>query len=628
VKRRKGRSKRLSPEPAPKIRRSASRCVSRKTFTRFEPTLLILGLIMLASLAFVNSFSEARIHDDKFFVPLPAIAGQDGVSQFFFQDAWAHTGAPQGLYRPLLLVSLAADRAFWGEGLWGYHFTNVMAHVLATLLVFGLARTVLIRAGPHGCDTGLREYGTYVRNAGWYAAGAAAVFAVHPVHTEAVNSIFNRSEMLATIGVIAALWLILSSGRWVVIRWGAACVMFLLALYCKESAISFPVLAGLSIWLLSERDTFRKRVLELTPLLATLGVIVVYLVQRQTAIGAVVGGAVGGGSAAAVTFFSRLERGFAIIIESLRMVVLPYPSRISFVDADLPGLFVIVLCVVAVVAVIVWERRRGGLALSLGLGFFTLALLPGSRIFIAATTLPLPAERLVYLPSAGLALALALGLRALGKRTSVIWPVALTAVVCVVLLSLSLLRNEKWNSEIELFEAEYQVAPHNQDGLRLLTGAYASSRRYDDVVEICDRHLGPELHVGGFANNCAIAYVQVGDYVKAEGAYKAAARLMQASAVHANLARLYMRLGRYQDAQKAFEDAITVETSPARKNYRRGHMLFSLYFSDPKRLQEAEAVLLKSLELQPDFAPSRRLLDRVRRQMQSLKSTQSDGGGA
>ena len=60
------------------------------------------------------------------------------MGRFFFQDAWAHTGAPQGLYRPLLLVSLAADRAAWGENIRGYHLTNVMAHVLCTLLVFGL----------------------------------------------------------------------------------------------------------------------------------------------------------------------------------------------------------------------------------------------------------------------------------------------------------------------------------------------------------------------------------------------------------------------------------------------------------------------------------------------------------
>ncbi|MBI5369321.1 MAG: hypothetical protein HZA54_19960, partial [Planctomycetes bacterium] len=88
-------------------------------------------------------------------------------------------------YRPLATLSFAVDYALWGLQPWGYHLTSLLVHALATLAVLGLLRR-LTGPGP------LPEV-------------AAALFAVHPVHTEAVAGAAFRPELLSALFGLLAL---------------------------------------------------------------------------------------------------------------------------------------------------------------------------------------------------------------------------------------------------------------------------------------------------------------------------------------------------------------------------------------------------------------------------------------
>jgi hypothetical protein len=120
-----------------------------------------------------------------------------------------------------------------GVAPFGYHLVNVALHVVVSLLVFALV----------------------ARLATWLVAVAAALlFAVHPIHTEAVASVVGRAELLAASGFVLA-WLAFlasdrlpSAARWTARRIaleaaGSAC--FFAALLAKENAIALPAVLAL-----------------------------------------------------------------------------------------------------------------------------------------------------------------------------------------------------------------------------------------------------------------------------------------------------------------------------------------------------------------------------------------------
>ena len=83
------------------------------------------------------------------------------------------------LWLPTKTISYALDYAVWGLDPRGYHATNVLLHALASVLVFLVARQLLRRR--------------------LWAVVAAALFALHPVHVEAVAWLSARKDLLSTV---------------------------------------------------------------------------------------------------------------------------------------------------------------------------------------------------------------------------------------------------------------------------------------------------------------------------------------------------------------------------------------------------------------------------------------------
>src|SRR6185436_16880949 len=87
------------------------------------------------------------------------------------------------LYRPFAVLTYAAQFALHGVRPAGYHVVNVLLHALASVLLLLLVRAILDDARV--------------------AFAAALLFAVHPIHTEAVSNIVGRAEVLALAGTLA-----------------------------------------------------------------------------------------------------------------------------------------------------------------------------------------------------------------------------------------------------------------------------------------------------------------------------------------------------------------------------------------------------------------------------------------
>jgi hypothetical protein len=136
-------------------------------------------------------------------------------------------------FRPLVSLSFLFDHAVWGLWPFGYHLTNLALHLLSTLVCWGLATRVL----GHGAS----------------AFAAAALFGIHPAHTEAVAWVSGRTDLLIGLFAGAAALCLLPDARRQppgIGRLALGGLLALLALGAKEMAMSLPAVAllGIVLW--------------------------------------------------------------------------------------------------------------------------------------------------------------------------------------------------------------------------------------------------------------------------------------------------------------------------------------------------------------------------------------------
>lgn len=133
-------------------------------------------------------------------------------------------------YRPIVLVSFAIEHSLFGENVHVSHFINVLLYSLLCLLLFVCLQTLL------------RDYGSLLPFI------ATIFFVVHPAHTEVVDSIKNRDEILALGGSLAALFFALrwvDTSRWYFVPVSVLC--FLVSLLSKQSTITWVVVIPVAL---------------------------------------------------------------------------------------------------------------------------------------------------------------------------------------------------------------------------------------------------------------------------------------------------------------------------------------------------------------------------------------------
>lgn len=381
-----------------------------------------LWIFLACLVAYANIYGNAFLWDD-----LDFIVRNYEIRSFSPLGKFIHSAStiPQ---RPVMNISFAMDYWLWGLNPAGYHFTQVLLHALNSMFVLFL----LYRLFPsHGA-----------------ALIAGLLFALHPVHTEAVTAFLGRSELLMTFFCllsIAAFWFSLQ-------RSGVRCwwtylgslAAFVLACLSKETGIVVLILF-LLIFLLSPsvrgwRKSWKSVVLRFTPFVV---LAVVYLFYRSSVVHSIPRPWWGGSP---VNSFMMM---FTIVWEYVRLLFFPLhlsPWYITSVPRSLwewkviLGIFLLIGGLL--LTVLLWRKAW---FLSLSIGWILLALLPLSNL------IPIPgsmmAERWLYLPSVGFCWMVGYLLASLLEKSKS-WKLARTVVLTGLcsLSVLSLIRVWTWNA--------------------------------------------------------------------------------------------------------------------------------------------------------------------------------------
>ncbi|MFH0851482.1 MAG: tetratricopeptide repeat protein, partial [Candidatus Peregrinibacteria bacterium] len=521
------------------------------------------------------------------------------------------------LYIPLTLFSYQIDYLFGGTNATIYHIQNLLWHTLNALLVAWLMHTLTRR--------------------GWLALFGGLLFALHPLHTEAVAWASARKDVLSTFFLLLSLiaYLRYRSDNRRRMYYGSL-VAFLIGLLAKVTVITLPVLLLLADFR-ERRRWDRTMLLEKLPYFALSIVFGVIAWIGKT------------GVLASSSFSEKLlmaPRSTIFYLEKLfaptdLSVLYPFVGEVSLRRPDILISFLLfaALLLIALIS-LKWTRN-----VFFGIAFFLIVVSPTLLNFAKGDFFYLASDRYAYVPSIGIFFLIVLAVGHLCRERTK--PCIVAAFFLLAALGvLSAFQARTWKDSEALFTQALKISPDayvahvNLGNIQRYRGeeeqAIASYRTAIDIM-IKKGRTGPGLDrsLSKTLSNLASAQREENDFAAAQSSYREALRLNPQNVYallglgvvagqqgdHAsaeryyrqailsapdfapaplNLGALLVGMGRLEEGVTAYRTALDLNPFFPQAHYNLGVALMKL-----NRSQEAEAAYREAVRLQPKFTAAR-----------------------
>ncbi len=549
---------------------------------------LIVCLLLSGSVAAVYGqtlqFEFVRWDDPPYIYENPHVRG--GLTRHGL--VWAFTSSHAANWHPLTWASHMLDCDRFGLRPGGHHAGNVLLHILNTLLLFGVLRSMTAAV--------------------WRSALVAALFGLHPLHVESVAWVAERKDVLCTCFGLLALGAYVSYARRPSVgRYLPVFLLFAASLASKAMFVTLPfALLLLDVWPLrriesrvggnAQRPTARRvaplaLILEKIPLLAlsVASSLVTYIVQRNF------------GASEPTQWISESTRAANAVISYVRYLYkMIWPTDLSalYHHPNLPGGTPWAAWQVAgaagvllvLTALVVMARRR---FLLVGWLWYLGTLVP--VIGLIQVGHQAMADRYTYVPLIGVFVAVSWGVGELAatprRRGVAIFAAALilaASAVCATAQARHWRRSEDLFSHglaveprnpvmhfnlgqirrgqsrddeaINHFEQSLRVRPRDPAALINLAGLLVQKQRVEEGIERYRRALemDPRSFLGHY--NIAFALASSGKHEKAIGHYRMALRIRPDNALaHANLGEALESVGSLDDAIQHYRSALRLD---------------------------------------------------------------------
>jgi tetratricopeptide (TPR) repeat protein len=548
---------------------------------------LLLLLVLLATLPYANTLRNGFVYDDPMqILDNPYVHDFRHLREIFTTTVWSYLGdfrATSSYYRPVMELGYLFCYRFLGPRPFGFHLANLLANAGVVLILFFLTRRMFHTLG--------------------IAFVAAAIFALHPIHTEPVNWIAGITELELAFFSLLTFWFFLqtaeATGRWAgAVQMGMA-VSFGAAMLSKEQALMLPLL--ITVY----EHVYRKDGTQATwarklPRYGLLWVLALaYLIMRARLLGSL------------VPYVSRPYLGAAeVFLSSLALVAqyfwkLMWPAHLLayyvFPDELAPLLpwtlgGAVALALSALFFAVLWRHAREA---SFGLIWFLVTLAP----VLNPRWMPSNAfaERYLYLPSVGFCWVVACTVVKLWRRPSLhksLWRGALGCAACLITILCVLrivTRNPVWRDEVTLYRTTLAVSPdayyiHNNLGVAYWRQGnnQAAEQEWQQTLELDSRNVLALHNLGMLAK-------QRKRYDEAVGfLFRALLIQPKFSGIHLELGETYEEMGRPQEAELQLRAAVALSPLSVRARNALGN-----FYVQAKRLSEADEQFRRSLEIMP-----------------------------
>lgn len=582
--------------------------------TLAESSLKPFGRVLLVSVAcllvYSSTFLVPFILDDD-----PNIVLNSRISsvQSFFENSSLSDTRIVGAF------SFMLNRSFNGLDVRGYHVVNLVIHLLNSLLVMGII-AITARSIFSGND---REPGPV--SPAFAALWGGFFFALHPVQTQAVTYIVQRFSSLAALFCLLAFFAYLrfsaSEGRARRALWYAVCLCSLIAgMKTKENTFTFPLIIAIYDLLFAD-STLRTRAARLLPVLLTLPVVPLSLLGSSSSVGIILGSDPGTAQLEQIPGrMDYLATQGPVIATYLRLVLFPinqnldYDYQVFSGPAAWPVLAWLLHAAIIGSCLVVASRsralgKRGLLLACFGVFWFYIALSVESGVVPIRDVI---FEHRLYLPLAGLSLAVSAGLLQVQQRLPSVRSsaaFALMLLTCIAALSTAAFgRNTIWKTASSLWQdttakSPLKARPHNNYGNMLY-----SEGRYEEALQeyLAAARLDPYYAEPRY--NTANVYESMGRLSEAIAEYQAAISIYPAYAeAYYNLGLVCVKLERLDEAAQAF--ALSAKYHPCSA---QAHNNLGVILARQGRLDLAASEFSKALVCEPQNDQAQRNLDQVR----------------
>lgn len=551
-------------------------------------------ILVIAGVVYGNTLQGSFLVDDYFFIDRPGFGNPKGFFHLFVESVlpWHKESS---LYRPILVLSMAIQMFLFGRNPIPYHIVNILLHVVNTGLVVILTKKVFKNSS--------------------LALISGLLFAVLPIHTEAVANIKSRDELFA------AAFLLMS---WILLCWspqfrkryfrrvvgiGIVITVFLGMLSKEFAVLMFPVFLAVCYW----KQVCTRRSIVLWSVL-WVGVVCIYAWLRYAALGAFFLGddvhitsnplKYATGWRLVWTPFSLLwiyvSRTFVPIIlsatyhmQSVLLVANPFTSWQTIAGMCIAIFFIVVLA---------WKRTRET-PLGIGTFLFVAGYLPFSQFFLRGGDIV--GERWMYFPSIGLVWGMAWAIeRLIHKNVRIGVLVGLLIVSAYIVRTVD--RNTVWQNPQALFESMIRDAPRSIKGYVNMAHYSLEQGYYDDAERFAQTALTIVPEYASMYDVMASVSYERKQYADARMYMAQALRIdPEAYDLYHNLARILFIQAEYKDALQAMDIYIRAIPVTPRVGDR---ILYAMLLTKNRRFAESLRYIEKNLTEAGAYAEVRFLL--------------------
>lgn len=523
-----------------------------------KPVYCYIIIAVFSFALFYNTLENDFVFDDESVVQTnQALTELSNIPKYFTAQEGFHKVIGK-YYRPIVSTTYTIDYALWGLSPKGFHLTNILIHLIASLLLFAVLKELFKNY----------KYGIIASLLG------ALIFASHPIHTEAVSWISGRTDSLVTLFFFASfLYYIKFSGNKNQSYLYLSLLFYALGLLSKEMIVTMPVIIILYDFIYNKKSIreilSNWKIYSYFILITLLYLLIRYLVlknvpDRDTYLYFY-------GMPAGVAFATMLKTVPVYFKLLLYPVHLLYHYNGAIPDAysllDLHVITAEVFILLVLFFIIFFYKKLP--AISFSIAFFAVSLIPVMNI---VPTMNFMAERFLYLTSFALVLVIAYLLSKYFNEKNYILLFLVSLAVIVTFSYLTYERNKEWKNNDTLYSTGEGV-----DGSVLLV-------------------------------NCGNIYANKKQYDEAETRYKRALEIRDNNILaHHNLGLVYLIKGKLDSAEIQMKKGVQLDSLAP-----DGYFMLSNLYQQEGRFPEAITLLEKLQTIIPDYRGSKDILDKLK----------------
>lgn len=511
-----------------------------KKLTRIHCYIIIT---VFSLLVFYNTLQNDFVFDDESVVQnYTAIRDLSNIPKFFTAEEGFHKVIGR-YYRPVVSTTYALDYSMWGLNPYGFHLTNIIINTISSLLLFSILYRLFIDY----------KYGLLA------SLVSSLLFAVHPVHTEAVSWISGRTDSLVTLSFFASfLFYILYREENTNKYFIYSLIFYTFGLLTKEMIVTFPLIIILFDFLW-KRKTLKEILTNWKIYLVYILLTIIYIIIRYIVLKDIVERTkynyfYGKDT---ITIFATMLKTIPVY---LKLLVFPVgllyhyngviPDSYSFFESSVIFSILLILALLIISFLIYKENGK----VSFSILFIFITLLPVMNII---QTMNYMAERFLYISSFSLSLLVAyvITMNIKEKNRNII--IVLTLLIIIIFSFLTIKRNSEWKNNDTLYSTA-----DGKDGSVLLVNSgnmYANRKQFDEAEKRYRRALMIRENNVLAHHNLGLIFLVRGDLDSAEIKIKDGLAVDSlAPDGYLQLANIYQHKGKLNDAIAQLEKLQTI----------------------------------------------------------------------